>query len=626
MITLAQREAMRQTDRQWAVGLVDQFPRSWQSRLLGVWRRDHRADHRQGNLSLLERVTLLADSARGGVRADATDHDICTVAERTASDFAARLRAVEARARGAAGAVLVRLQAFYARHVLRQRGLLDMWPNTDRAAALARMKCPRFWRRQLRKLHARTVEACAISIGLVRKTAGLYCSDDAVKRSKAQDARNAGVLESVTAVNEQLQAYKLAELAATGTANQEIRRQELLTRIAGFELIAKDCGHLAYMVTVTCPSRFHSTTTLTDGRVVDNRKWDESLPSDAQAYLTKQWGRARAAAKRMGLDWYGFRIAEPQQDGCPHWHLLLFMPHAAECVDSGVLMRAIFRRYFLENESPTERGAEEYRLDFQPIDWARGSAVGYVIKYISKNIDGHGVGLDLFGNDAITSSQRVRAWAKNWRIRQFQQLGGAPVSLWRELRRIHPDNVPEQAPEPLRAALSAMNVGKLEPGIQALAWAKFTKAAGGVTVKRADLQIKLIKEQTGELGRYGDLQPARPVGVFAHGVELFRNHIHEAKPSVPAFKRQVLMGVGSERSEWVIGARDEAIAIAVARQRFQPDGAAVRPRIHVNNCTRPDYSRVSEFAPRKVMRPKLGRVKRWEPSPGRPPGIPERNL
>ncbi|WP_462389405.1 replication endonuclease [Acidovorax sp. Q11] len=616
---------------------VARFPLSWQSRLRDKLGRKSTPE----NLSRwAEVVDKLCASERGGLRPDASDSEICEQADITARDFGRRLRLVAgvARAKGMCERGIVRLQAFFARHLLARRGLLDVWrwkKAKHRPGAVARMECARFWRRVYRRLHARTVEAVAVGIGLVRKTAGLYCSDDAVQRSRAGDLRCTAVLDTVVAVNDHAQAYRLAELAAKGVANQEIRRHELLTRIAGFELIAKECGHFAMMVTVTCPSRFHAAKTTASGQVVDNRKYEDLTPRDGQDYLARQWARCRAMAARCGLEWYGFRIAEPQHDGTPHWHLLLFMPHSTDGLDTQVMLRALFLAYFLDNDSPDEPGAEQYRVDFELIDWARGSAVGYVIKYISKNIDGHGVGVDLFGNDAVTSSQRVRAWAKTWRIRQFQQVGGAPVGIWRELRRVHPDNVPDTAPQPLREAISAMNVAKVEPGVQSLAWAKYTKAQGGVHTCRAALRVKLIKEKQGKKTKYGEPSPDRTVGVWSAGVELFvPEHMAHMKHAAPV-ERPVLFGVHSERAQWLMGCasvvaapgageQEKAAAVAAAKARalalgavvFERSRAAASTRIHVNNCTRPDPGARSSFAPVVRLRPKLGVFRRFEAAPG----------
>ncbi len=600
---------------------VARFPLSWQARLSKKLGREQSPENLRRWSEVVDKLTA---SERGGLRPDASDAEICDQADITARDFGRRLRLVAgvARAKGMCERGIVRLQAFFARHLLSQRGLLDVWKwrkAKHRAGAVARMECARFWRRVYRKLHARTVEAVAIGIGLVRKTAGLYCSDDAVKASKAQDVRNAGVLESVVAVNDHLQAYNLAELAAKGVANQEIRRHELLTRIAGFELIAKDCGHLAVMVTVTCPSRFHAATTRADGRVVDNPRYGELTPRDGQEYLGKQWSLCRSAAARAGLEWYGFRIAEPQHDGTPHWHVLLFMPRTADGFDALVLLQALVRRYFLDNDNPHEPGAQKYRVDFELIDWNRGSAVGYVIKYISKNIDGHGVGVDLFGNDAVTSSQRVRAWAKRWRIRQFQQVGGAPVGVWRELRRVHPDAVPADAPQPLRDAISAMNVAKVEPGVQSLAWAKYTAAQGGVGTCRKALRIKLIKENTGARTRYGEAAQPRPVGVWSSGIELFTPaHMAHMRHAAPC-QRELVMQVESERAEWLMGGVSKAAALAVAAEVFKRSAAGASTRIHVNNCTRPDAAARSIFAPVVRRQQKLRQFRRFDAVPGGPP-------
>jgi len=137
----------------------------------------------------------------------------------------------------------------------------------------------------------------------------------------------------------------------------------------------------------------------------------------------------RAKFKRENLSIYGFRVAEPQHDGTPHWHLLLFMPPK----DVNAISE-IIRSYSLA-ENANEKGAAQHRYKQVLIDPSKGTASGYIAKYISKNISGFGLENGADDNPYIKSAERVRAWASTWGIRQFQQIGGPSVTLWRECRK-----------------------------------------------------------------------------------------------------------------------------------------------------------------------------------------------
>lgn len=417
--------------------------------------------------------------------------------------------------------------------------------NVTETGRRARLLCEKWWRRAVRRYVARRVEAVAINLGMVHRYAGLYASDEAVARRAGQRERNKRVLSSIVAVNESAapgmrNEYTLQELSDLGVSNPKIRRMELMTRLAGFDEYAKAYKHVADFYTITCPSKFHARDSKT-GK--ENRKYNGATPKEAQAYLCATWAKIRAKLHRDGLRVYGFRVCEPHHDGCPHWHILLFMEKRDQ-----EAVRAIIQAYAIKENREELRGDIGPRFKVEEINPAKGSAVAYIAKYIAKNIDGYNVGEDWEtpagkqSQDAADTSARVDAWAATWGIRQFQQIGGAPVTVWRELRRM---DAAEQTDIFLKALVTAADAGN---------WAVFVELMGGATAKRGAFPVQAyrvggVNLETGEIkyNAYGEIAAPVIKGIL-YGAEAI-----ETRAGVWVFKR---------------------------------DGEAVTPWSSVNNCTR----------------------------------------
>ncbi|GAA5191335.1 replication endonuclease [Ferrimonas gelatinilytica] len=308
-----------------------------------------------------------------------------------------------------------------------KRQTVILRPTTQVKGSIARACCEDWWYRQLKKAVKRNREVVYLSLNRVNRFAGIYCSHWQAQTARQQRYITDLLLEETVLINEQDQQYTLKELSALNVSNPKVRRAELMVRARGFEEFAELQGDEGLFITISCPSRFHRAYSKTGH---PNEKWDGSTPKDGQAYLRSCWAKTRSDWQRKGLRPYGFRIAEPQHDGTPHWHLLLFAPKSQH----QALIDTI-RHYALQMDGD-EPGAAEHRVDVKLIDKEKGSAAGYIAKYICKNIDGENLNSGVYGEDPIEAAERVRAWASCWGIRQFQQIGGASVTVWRELRRL----------------------------------------------------------------------------------------------------------------------------------------------------------------------------------------------
>lgn len=412
----------------------------------------------------------------------------------------------------------------------------------------ARLDDPLWWRRQLRKMWSRRSEELLRRLGAVRKGADVYASESAVRLRAAQQRRMQRFLKSCVAVNEQGEALSLEQLAEHSLSNPALRRGELMARLKGYEKIAGELGWQGVFVTATAPSKFHPQR-FNGGA---NPSYDGASVRDAQAWLCRTWSRVRSQLDRDGVRYFGIRVAEPHHDGTPHWHMLLFVAGAARkeltrCVVSGWL-----------KEYGTEPGAYAKRVTVKRIDPHKGSATGYLAKYIAKNLDAAGaiqhaqgaetgVGSSDSPGHGLEVSQglsRVVAWASVHGIRQFQQLGGPPVGLYREARR-------------LRDAVSHRDVERARSYADRGDWRGFCLAsgyrfhrdstdrllerlwrteqrrrrrAGLPSRRRFKTDLRMVYAETGRRNRYGELVGAQQIGLSWGSADFLRRPDLSTRP------------------------------------------------------------------------------------------------
>jgi len=381
----------------------------------------------------------------------------------------------------------------------------DEYNQEGLIAALARVSDDKWWKNQLRPKQWREAEDFIRSTGCVNKTKQIYISDFSLRRRLEQKRHNQSLLDKLEAENEEGKTYTLSELAELSPSNPVIRRAELMVRLSGCESFANnsDVSFQGICYTLTCPSKFHPV----HRHGKPNTKYDGSTGQQAQDHLNTVWSRTRAAFARADIEVFGMRVAEPQHDGTPHWHILLFIRS-----DQVKQTTELFRHYALEVDGD-EPGAKEHRLDTLLIDPKKGTATGYLAKYIAKNIDGHQVGMDNYGKDAITSAIRVEAWASIHSIRQFQQIGGASITVWRELRRLESEGIEKGL---LKALIKAADESD---------WETYNSLMGGMTCPRKERPVRPMMIQRAESNQYGEM--VRVIKGIWHGIKAVITRQHE---------------------------------------------------------------------------------------------------
>lgn len=462
------------------------------------------------------------------------------------------------------------------------RALKKYVNQDDLAPAVIRMFTEAWWRSRLRRVAASWREHLQIAVGGVSKKKHAYASKNCVTDWREQKRRTREFLKGLELEDEDGNRISLIEKYDGSVANPAIRRCELMARIRGFENICSGLGYIGEFYTITAPSKYHATTKAG----YRNTKWNGSSPADTQSYLTGLWARIRAKLHREEIRIFGIRVAEPHHDATPHWHMLMFMlPENVERV-RGIIRDYAYQEDFAELRSDKARKA---RFHAEAIDPEKGSATGYIAKYISKNIDGYALDDekdDESGELLKETAPAVSAWAARWHIRQFQFVGGAPVTVYRELRRMADSETAHGLSVEFAAVHDAADAGD---------WAGYVNAQGGPFVRRDELQVRTLYEARDDLNQYGE-ETVCIRGVYD-------------------------TAIGSDSSiltrltQWkIVPKRAADLAVELA---FDVKGAPAPSRSSVNNCTgsdsEPPELDLSKPLSRSERRRLIGRLREEKP-------------
>lgn len=288
-----------------------------------------------------------------------------------------------------------------------------------------------------------------IALASVRRRIGManlghsYIDRYTLESFRRIEIRKRQYLEQTVLQNETGQTRTLAEFHDSSVSNPRIRRIELINRLNGIDEWAHENGDVGFMVTLTAPSAMHR---YGQKGARLNPNFDGSDPRSVQIYLRKLWADARSHLDKQGISFYGVRVAEPHADGTPHWHMVLYTQPRNVADLKQTLSTFALRK------NGTERDAEKHRITFTDEDKTKGRLVVYAVKYISKNVDGHGMVDDELGKPIESYVENATAWSRTYGIRQFQFIGEPPITIWRDLRKLVDPLLGQPILEPIRKA------------------------------------------------------------------------------------------------------------------------------------------------------------------------------
>lgn len=291
--------------------------------------------------------------------------------------------------------------------------------KTSTLASMAqRLVSQKWWRRNINRLADERREHLAqIEKRIGRRTNQQCCSDATVAVMRARRIKTISYLQNTYKVMSNtvgLESPTVFSLFDVAKAQHVNRINELYLDIKALEKIAEERGWGWMFVTLTAAPKYHS------NPAVGNNSYEPALNARAaNKSIAEDWKAIRGALKERGFkpgnEYFGFRVTEVHDDGCPHWHILFFHDDGAlKIVEEAIerLYRDRPKNYFVKNKQNIVKvGRKRGEKD-------AASPASYIYNYIVYALSG-----SLDGDFDSSVAFRYRCALRAMGARQFQLFG-----------------------------------------------------------------------------------------------------------------------------------------------------------------------------------------------------------
>ncbi|EHH3732196.1 TPA: replication endonuclease [Vibrio parahaemolyticus] len=271
------------------------------------------------------------------------------------------------------------------------------------------------------------------------KTNNSYATKRMTKYRQMQREHNAKFLaKKAISVNKKL-------VTLNNFANNAQKKVcELYSKVKGMQEYAEELGYDWAFVTITAPAFYHP------NPVKGRFSWSGENAKKAQQYFLEKWSAFGKDIAKKGYPMkegtmFGLRVVELHQDGCPHWHIVVFYD---PCLASDNLIKlvdndGIFAKHFASDSAYALKIVKGKRIFDGESRQAVASAASYSFKYILK-----AVGADILDDFSTNSTiedtknieagiEKIEAWKAALNIRSYQTFGfSGSSSSWNATRKI----------------------------------------------------------------------------------------------------------------------------------------------------------------------------------------------